>query len=594
MKMRRPNKLVRFWQELKRRNVVRVITVYAAAAFVILELVDIVAPSLGLPLWTLNLVLILLIVGFIIAIILGWVYDIHPEGGIVKTDPSEKARTAETPKTSNGWKIASYISFAVIIGLIVLNIIPRTDKTKILEKSIAVLPFSYFNANPDAEDIGDAFTSEIITQLYKVRGFDRIISYTSTLRYKGPAKPSLPVIGEELGASYIIEGSLERQNEKVSIHVQIIQAASDDHIWAEEFSGNWEDIFLIRASIAKQIAAELKTMLSKGEQEQIEEEPTDNLDAYDFYLLGNQYRMSHSEENLIKAIHFYETAAEIDPDFALAYVGIGESYMNLFWHGNWIPVDAYEPARLALLKALEINDQLAEGHLSLGRLYLEYDWDIKAAEEELKNAILLNPNLSQAYSAYAELLILTGQYEESHQCQIQALKLDPNSISNQYYLGYTLYNTGQTDSAINYLRTLVNAETTSLDPSYLLGYIYLENGDYLNAIHELEKYVKKDSVSQHYRMYLGIAYAKAGMKDQTRKHLEALKALEKESRTVSFGKAALHAELGEIDSAIYWLQRSYDERYQHLLYLRPVKAMFSTIRSDPGFIEIYKKVWPDK
>ena len=138
-----PNKLSQFWQELKRRKVTRTITVYAAAAFVILELTDIVAPSLGLPDWTPNLIIILLIVGFIIAVILSWIYDLHPEGGIVKTEPAEKVKAEDMPKSSNSWKIASYISFVVIVGLIVLNIIPRSNNKKILEKSIAVLPLEY-------------------------------------------------------------------------------------------------------------------------------------------------------------------------------------------------------------------------------------------------------------------------------------------------------------------------------------------------------------------------------------------------------------------------------------------------------------------
>ena len=146
------NKLSKFWQELKRRKVVRVITVYAAAAFVILELVDILAPSLRLPDWTLNLVLILLIVGFIIAVILSWIYDIHPEGGIVKTEPAHKAKIEEIPKSSSSWKIASYISFIVIVALIVLNIIPRkslSNRNEIQDKSIAVLPFK--NDSPNQE-----------------------------------------------------------------------------------------------------------------------------------------------------------------------------------------------------------------------------------------------------------------------------------------------------------------------------------------------------------------------------------------------------------------------------------------------------------
>ena len=181
----RPDKLSDFWQELKRRKVIRVITIYAAAAFVILELTDIVAPSLGLPDWTLNFIIILICVGFIITVIVSWIYDIHPEGGIVKTQPAHKVKKDEIPSSSTSWKIASYISFVVIVGLIVLNIIPRINRSKeisSLEKSIAVLPFENWSLSEEHSHMGNAIANEIITELSKVQDF-HVVSYTSSSRY---------------------------------------------------------------------------------------------------------------------------------------------------------------------------------------------------------------------------------------------------------------------------------------------------------------------------------------------------------------------------------------------------------------------------
>jgi len=174
-----PNKLSQFWQELKRRKVVRVITVYAAAAFVILELTDIVAPSLGLPEWTLNLIIILLCVGFIIAIIVSWIYDIHPEGGIVKTEPVKKAKNAEILPSTNSWKVATYMSVVVIIGLLIVNIFARQNKITVnpdLEKSIAVIPFLNFSEDPNQEYMCLGLTDEIINHLFKIESFDKVIS----------------------------------------------------------------------------------------------------------------------------------------------------------------------------------------------------------------------------------------------------------------------------------------------------------------------------------------------------------------------------------------------------------------------------------
>ena len=201
--------LSQFWHELKRRKVVRVITVYAAAAFVILELTDIVAPSLGLPDWTLNLIIILLCVGFLIAIILSWIYDIHPEGGIVKTEPIHKVKSENIPKSTNSWRIATYVSVVLIIGLIAFNIFTGNRGARIdesLAKSIAVIPFHNYSGNPDMDYLCQGLTDEIISHLFKVESFDEVRSLTSVLPYKDSDLSAIE-IAEELSVNFILEGS---------------------------------------------------------------------------------------------------------------------------------------------------------------------------------------------------------------------------------------------------------------------------------------------------------------------------------------------------------------------------------------------------
>ena len=235
-----PNKLSHFWQELKRRNVVRVVTVYAGAAFVILELVDIVAEPLKLPSWLLPVVIVLLSIGFIIAVILSWIYDIHPEGGMVKTEPAYKIKIEDIPKSSNSWKIASYISFVVIVALIVLNIIPRTGKKEILEKSIAVLPFQ--NDSPDQEMYFiNGIMEEILDNLCKIADL-RVVSRSSVEQYRNEPKP-IPVVAEEMDVGYILEGSGQRDGDNIRLTVQLLDARKDQHIWSESYyrvkSPNW-------------------------------------------------------------------------------------------------------------------------------------------------------------------------------------------------------------------------------------------------------------------------------------------------------------------------------------------------------------------
>jgi len=217
------NNLSQFWQELKRRKVVRVVSVYAAASFVILELVSIIAEPLRLPEWTLALVIVLLCSGFIIAVILSWIYDIHPEGGIVKTEPAHKVKSEDIPASTNSWKIATYVSVVIITGLVLLNIFGNRNGVKInesLAKSIAVLPFHNLSGDDEQDYICLGLTGEIISHLFKVRSFDEVRSLTSVLNYMEPDR-NIPGIAEELGVNYILEGSFKRIGDEMRVTAQL-------------------------------------------------------------------------------------------------------------------------------------------------------------------------------------------------------------------------------------------------------------------------------------------------------------------------------------------------------------------------------------
>ena len=246
-----PNRLFRFWQELKRRKVGRVITVYAAASFVILELASIIVEPLKLPEWTVPMVIVLLLLGFILAVVFSWIYDITPEG-IQKTISVTQSGSSEKKSSRKGSLLAFWISIAVLLAFGIFYLsrqVRRSTAISKLEKSIAVLPFENWSAEEEHAHLGNALANEIITELYKVHDF-HVISYTSSARYQDPGTLSIPQIGKELGANFIIEGTVERQNDEVSIHVQVIHAIEDDHLWANKFKGKWEDIFDIQDEIA--------------------------------------------------------------------------------------------------------------------------------------------------------------------------------------------------------------------------------------------------------------------------------------------------------------------------------------------------------
>jgi len=400
--------LLDFIKELKRRKVLRVITVYAASAFVILELADILAPSLRLPDWTVNLVLLLLCVGFVVAVILSWIYDVHPEEGVVRTEPSEKVKAEDVPKSSNGWKIASYISFVVIVGLMVLNIIPRFNNKEILEKSIAVLPFDYLGSDEENSHIGRAFTDEIIMELQKIKSFDRVLSYTSTLQYE-EQRPTIPEIGEKQNVNYIIEGTIQQQGDNVSINVQVIIAKDDNHIWAKEFNGLWQDIYSIQDEIAFKVAHELNLVLSPEEKKRIEKIPTYNPLAHEFYQRGRDQifilRSEFSTEALEKGGEFFRKAIELDRTFAPAYTGLAWIY---FLSKGFTDIfsENYLDSLITLADAaLFYDNQLAEAHTIKG-LYYSNRAQPEKALAEFDMAIELNPNDWMAYENKGFLYIV--------------------------------------------------------------------------------------------------------------------------------------------------------------------------------------------
>ena len=281
------NNLSQFWQELKRRKVVRVITVYAAAAFVILELASIIAEPLKLPEWFLPMVIVLLCIGFIIATILSWIYDIKPEGGIVKTQPAHKVTKEVGRVTSSSWKIASYISFVVIIGLIVLNIIPRSNAKEAPEMSIAVLPFKSLSDDQEKQYLADGVMEAILYHLYKIADL-RVIPSVSVEKYRDRTK-TLSEIARELNVNYILDGSFQKYEDQAKLIVRLSYGKEEeDNIWADEYDRDWSDIFSVQSEVAQKVAFALQSVISPEVKKRIEALPTENMEAYDLYLKGNE------------------------------------------------------------------------------------------------------------------------------------------------------------------------------------------------------------------------------------------------------------------------------------------------------------------
>jgi TolB-like protein/Tfp pilus assembly protein PilF len=495
------NKLTNLWQELKRRKVVRVVSVYAAAAFVILELVSIVVEPLKLPEWLLPVVIVLLSVGFIIAVILSWVFDVTPEG-IEKTKPSHKIEEADKPVSSNGWKIASYISFIVIIGLIVFNIMTRdnpSNETEILDKSIAVLPFKSLSDDPEKQYLADGAMEAIRVHLSKVEDL-RVMSRTSVEQYRVTDK-TVSEICQELGVTFLLEGSFQKYEDKARLTAMLVTPGKEGHEWAKEYDRSWVDILSVQSEVAQLIAGELQAVITPQEKQLIEKSPTTSLTAYDFYQRARaehlKYQLNNNNRKALESAEdFYYRALEYDSTFAQAYTGLAltnySKHLSTRLYSGFQSDTYFEEVFLDSIliladAALSYDEQLAEAYTVKGKYYSAKGF-IEQAIKEFDMAILFNPNDWMAYSGKGHLHSYNDYLKAIENLQ-KAASLNHGSELPRLLaeIGFAYLNTGFNEKNIFYLQEALKLSDDSAAYYYSLS----SSERWLGNYHKANKFGKK-------------------------------------------------------------------------------------------------------
>lgn len=582
-----PNKLGRFWQELKRRRVVSVITVYAASAFVILELVSIITDPFNLPEWTLSLVIVLLCVGFIIAVILSWIYDISPDKGIVKTGPDHKTKEGTTIPSSRGWKIASYLSFAVILGLIILHILPRnrsdTEET-LLQKSIAVLPFRNDSPNQENEYFINGVMESILDNLCKIEDL-RVTARTSVEPYRNHPK-KVTQIAEELNVSYILEGGGQRQENQIRLTVQLIDAVHDTHLWSRQYDREISDVFAIQSEIAQSIAEEIQAYVTPEVRTRMETEPTSNMEALDLYLQGRQHFTNGGRYHLDTSIMYYRQVLELDPDFALAWSALAASY-SAYAYGSILPRrEVMYPAREAALKALALDNTLGEAHAELAwtRIYEDFNWE--EGEKGLQRALELNPNYSIAHRNYSWLLTFLGRHQESISEIERAIELDPHSLVYHRWLPRAYLYAGDYDRALEeHLKVLEKFS----DSDYTMRWCalnYLLCGKTEEALELCAQLQSQDWITAY-------IYGEAGQTDKVKEILEDHLRRAETAFVKPTDFTVIYAALGDFPTALDYLEQAYEQREGWLVLLNE-EPVYDNLRSDPRFQAVLEKMnFPD-
>jgi TolB-like protein/DNA-binding winged helix-turn-helix (wHTH) protein/tetratricopeptide (TPR) repeat protein len=455
-------------------------------------------------------------------------------------------------------------------------------------RSIAVLPLVNLSADSDQEYFSDGMTDELITCIAKASPL-QVISRTSVMRYKG-TKKSLNDIARELGVEGIVEGSVLRSSSRVRVTIQLVDARSDKHLWAETYERDMQDIFALQSDIAEAVSTQIASTLGLQANSNLKRRPVPP-EAYEAYLKGRYYLNKRKPDDLKKSQICFQEAIEKDPTYASAYAGLADSYQVLgSWEGGILPPqEAFPKAIAAYKKALEIDSTLADAHSSLGYAQLYYHWDWAGAEKEFKRAIELNPNSETAHHWYSHYLLSMGRTEESLSESKRGIQLAPFDPLLNVHLVWHYTFSRQYSLSVQQSHTVL---TMDLPPygAYLFGGWALEQqGRYREAIDWFRKACASSGEISHATAALGHAYGVSGDVTAANRVLAQLKQLSKHRYVPAYDIAMVYLGLGEKKQAYDWLENGFRERSAWMVYLN-MDPRLNGLRSDPKFIELVRRV----
>jgi serine/threonine-protein kinase len=445
-------------------------------------------------------------------------------------------------------------------------------------QSIAVLPLANFSGDPQQDYFADGVTDQLITNLAQIGAFDRVISRTSMMQYKHTPKP-LRQIARELNVDAVVEGSVNREGNRVRISATLIQGTTEKPLWSRSYERDERDVLKLQADVASAIATEIEVAVTPQERERLTSAPPVVPAAYDAYLKGRDHWSKGTEQDWAAALQYFEQAVKIDPNYAPAYAGLADYY----WATDALPPSVAMPkAEQYALKALEIDPTLAEALTSLGNVRFFADWKWPEAERDFKHALELAPGNAEAHRMYSAFLTATGRAEEALAESRRAQELDPLSVSAQVTIGWTFYYARRYDQAIAQCGKILDADPNSVGGHDCLGLSYLAKGAYEKAIEESQKAVSLSGRDLTPVVGLARANALAGNAAAARRVLEELRERAKRRYVPPSFFAEIHVALGEKKQGLEWLERASVERDAYLARLK-VEPAFDPIRSDPGF-----------
>jgi serine/threonine-protein kinase len=574
----------KFFEELKRRNVIKATIAYLVVAWIVIQVAIAVLPTFGAADWVIQAIIIVLAIGLPIWIIISWIYDITPEG--IQKTPEEAEKQIYKQlinKRLNAFIIASLSIAVVVLTLQITGVFSSNSNNNY---AIAVLPFVNMSGDAEQEYFSDGISEDIINMLAQVPNL-KVMGRTSSFAFKGK-NMDLKVIGEQLKVSHILEGSVRRSDNKLRITAQLVNMADGSQLFSEEFDRELQDVFDIQDEISEDILKSIKIKLLGEKKEIILKNYTENVEAYQLFLNGRYHYNKFTPNDFLKAIEYYEQAIKLDNTYAIAYAEMAYCYFDGAFF-NWLPrQEGINKAVEYSEKSVQLDDNCSECHISKGRLNTWYHWDFPVAFDSLEKGLMINPNSIEGNKQMGVWYNFKGEFEEANKYFEKTIELDPFSLINLFYIaGYHLC-----DGDYNKMIDIGNKLIT-MEPNFFGGYVNIGNGQiglghYEDAIEQFE-FASQLFLDLITLTDLGIIYGRTGNKLKAEEVIERMKKLPDAMMYNPLNFALIYAEIGEIDLAIELFKKALEIRHGDVLYLKfYISNQNPELMNDSRFQELFE------
>ena len=572
-----------FFGELKRRNVYKVAVAYGVVGWLLIQVATQVFPFLEIPNWAIRLVILVIAVGFPVALLIAWAFELTPEG-IKRTEVADAAR-----QHSHGgvWIVVVLVAATLSLGLFLLGrYTAGRGTTRLSEvatvvpgKSIAVLPLINESGDPKDEYFSDGLSEELIAALAQISGL-KVIGRSSSFRFKDRTEEP-KTIGEKLGVSTLLEGTVRKQGDRVRIVAELINAADGIELWTRTFDRELKDIFAVQQEIAKAVAESLRVTLL-GSEEKSAQMATNSVEAHNAYLQGHFYSVRRNAEDYRKAIDYFDQAIQLDPNYALAYAERSEVW-TVMGDLTGQRSTAFSKARSDAEKAVAIAPSLAEAHAALGWVRAFTEWKFAEGLSELQRAKELSPANPTANDLLARVIVYTGRMEEAERQARQAVELDPLSAATQFTLGRVLFYAGKLDEAYAAGRKMAELYPSASSSHRWQVLVAVQRGDGETALREAQ--LEPDDSIRPFQLALA-QYVRGDRKAAD----AALADLIANSRDgLAYQVSQVYAVRGEVDKAFEWLQIAFDNHDGGMPSLL-VDPLLRGLRDDPRYKNLLLKL----